>query len=75
MTVSLTAWLAHFHCYRNFHVWTDAWMKRQDLPQGHDGWQVLDATPQEISEGEFVRGSGGAGDGDRVWGLGWRHSH
>ncbi|XP_049997636.1 protein-glutamine gamma-glutamyltransferase 4 isoform X1 [Alexandromys fortis] len=40
----------------NFHVWTDAWMKRQDLPQGHDGWQVLDATPQEISEGGFRTG-------------------
>nr|AAA42287.1 dorsal protein 1 [Rattus norvegicus] len=37
----------------NFHMWTDAWMKRQDLPQGHDGWQVLDSTPQEISEGQF----------------------
>ncbi|XP_050996072.1 LOW QUALITY PROTEIN: protein-glutamine gamma-glutamyltransferase 4 [Acomys russatus] len=40
----------------NFHVWTDAWMKRQDLPQGNDGWQVLDATPQEISEGSFRTG-------------------
>ncbi|CAH6777598.1 Tgm4 [Phodopus roborovskii] len=40
----------------NFHVWTDAWMKRQDLPQGYDGWQVLDATPQEISEGRFRTG-------------------
>lgn len=56
-------------------MWTDAWMKRHDLPQGHDGWQVLDATPQEISEGEFVWGSGGAGDGGLVWGLGWQHSH
>ncbi|KAL1782548.1 protein-glutamine gamma-glutamyltransferase 4 [Sigmodon hispidus] len=40
----------------NFHVWTDAWMKRQDLPQGNDGWQVLDSTPQEISEGSFRTG-------------------
>nr|XP_006990868.2 protein-glutamine gamma-glutamyltransferase 4 isoform X2 [Peromyscus maniculatus bairdii]XP_015864529.1 protein-glutamine gamma-glutamyltransferase 4 isoform X2 [Peromyscus maniculatus bairdii] len=40
----------------NFHVWTDAWMKRRDLPQGNDGWQVLDATPQEISEGSFRTG-------------------
>nr|XP_021516858.1 protein-glutamine gamma-glutamyltransferase 4 [Meriones unguiculatus] len=40
----------------NFHVWTDAWMKRQDLPQGYSGWQVLDATPQEISEGGFRTG-------------------
>ncbi|XP_008847722.1 protein-glutamine gamma-glutamyltransferase 4 isoform X3 [Nannospalax galili] len=35
----------------NFHVWADAWMKRPDLPQGNDGWQVLDSTPQEISDG------------------------
>ncbi|XP_076773598.1 protein-glutamine gamma-glutamyltransferase 4 [Arvicanthis niloticus] len=40
----------------NFHVWTDAWMKRHDLPQGHDGWQVLDSTPQEISEGGYRTG-------------------
>ncbi|XP_040595634.1 protein-glutamine gamma-glutamyltransferase 4 isoform X3 [Mesocricetus auratus] len=40
----------------NFHVWTDAWMKRPDLPLGHDGWQVLDATPQEVSEGRFRTG-------------------
>ncbi|GAB1294859.1 Protein-glutamine gamma-glutamyltransferase 4 [Apodemus speciosus] len=40
----------------NFHVWTDAWMKRQDLPQGYDGWQVLDSTPQEISDGGFRTG-------------------
>ncbi|XP_028623118.1 protein-glutamine gamma-glutamyltransferase 4 [Grammomys surdaster] len=40
----------------NFHVWTDAWMKRHDLPQGHDGWQVLDSTPQEISDGGYRTG-------------------
>nr|BAC29013.1 unnamed protein product [Mus musculus] len=40
----------------NFHVWTDAWMKRQDLPHGYDGWQVLDSTPQEISDGGFRTG-------------------
>lgn len=29
-------------------------MKRPDLKQGdkYDGWQVLDPTPQELSEGE-----------------------
>ncbi|KAL4235373.1 Transglutaminase 1 [Mactra antiquata] len=37
----------------NFHVWNDVWMKRKDLPVGNDGWQVLDATPQETSDGEF----------------------
>lgn len=47
-------------------MWTDGWMKRQDLPQGNDGWQVLDATPQEISEGAFVWGTGGAGDRGHV---------
>ena len=37
----------------NFHVWTEVWMQREDLPGGYDGWQVLDATPQEISSGLF----------------------
>ncbi|XP_069873686.1 protein-glutamine gamma-glutamyltransferase 4 isoform X2 [Dipodomys merriami] len=37
----------------NFHVWTDAWMRRPDLPVGNDGWQALDGTPQEISHGIF----------------------
>ncbi|XP_029687891.1 protein-glutamine gamma-glutamyltransferase 2 isoform X2 [Takifugu rubripes] len=40
----------------NFHCWVEAWMKREDLPPGHDGWQVLDPTPQERSEGEFCCG-------------------
>ena len=35
---------------RNFHVWNEAWMTRPDLPQGFEGWQALDATPQEESE-------------------------
>ncbi|XP_059415526.1 protein-glutamine gamma-glutamyltransferase 5-like [Carassius carassius] len=37
----------------NFHVWVESWMKRPDLGQGYDGWQVLDATPQERSAGIF----------------------
>ncbi|RXN32479.1 glutamine gamma-glutamyltransferase [Labeo rohita] len=37
----------------NFHVWVESWMKRPDLGQGYDGWQVLDATPQERSGGYF----------------------
>ncbi|RXN04719.1 glutamine gamma-glutamyltransferase [Labeo rohita] len=37
----------------NFHVWVESWMKRPDLGQGYDGWQVLDATPQERSTGMF----------------------
>ena len=36
---------------RNFHVWNESWFKRPDLPDGHDGWQAHDATPQETSEG------------------------
>ncbi|XP_026070313.1 protein-glutamine gamma-glutamyltransferase 5 [Carassius auratus] len=37
----------------NFHVWVESWMKRPDLGQGYDGWQALDATPQERSAGIF----------------------
>ncbi|XP_018610188.1 protein-glutamine gamma-glutamyltransferase 4-like [Scleropages formosus] len=40
----------------NFHVWNDVWMKRPDLPQGYDGWQALDSTPQEKSQGIFQCG-------------------
>jgi transglutaminase 1 len=35
----------------NFHVWNEAWFTRPDLPDGYNGWQVIDATPQEASEG------------------------
>ncbi|XP_063152837.1 protein-glutamine gamma-glutamyltransferase 5 isoform X1 [Candoia aspera] len=37
----------------NFHVWNECWMVRRDLPPGYDGWQVLDATPQESSNGLY----------------------
>ncbi|NWY04546.1 TGM4 glutamyltransferase, partial [Nothoprocta ornata] len=40
----------------NFHVWNDVWMKRPDLPAGFDGWQAIDATPQEQSQGVFQCG-------------------
>ncbi|XP_047452542.1 protein-glutamine gamma-glutamyltransferase 2 [Mugil cephalus] len=40
----------------NFHCWVESWMRREDLPKGNDGWQVLDPTPQELSEGEFCCG-------------------
>lgn len=37
--------------YRNFHVWNEVWMKRPDLEPGdYDGWNVIDATPQELSD-------------------------
>lgn len=35
----------------NFHVWNESWFRRLDLPEGYDGWQAHDATPQEASEG------------------------
>ena len=34
---------------RNFHVWNEVWLARPDLPAGFDGWQAVDATPQEES--------------------------
>uniref|UniRef100_A0A667Y9L4 Protein-glutamine gamma-glutamyltransferase 2 n=1 Tax=Myripristis murdjan TaxID=586833 RepID=A0A667Y9L4_9TELE len=39
----------------NFHVWVEGWMKRPDLTEDgtYDGWQVLDATPQDKSEGVY----------------------
>ncbi|XP_031750630.1 protein-glutamine gamma-glutamyltransferase 5 [Xenopus tropicalis] len=40
----------------NFHVWCECWMARRDLPPGYGGWQVLDPTPQEASNGIFVCG-------------------
>ncbi|KAM8893205.1 LOW QUALITY PROTEIN: protein-glutamine gamma-glutamyltransferase 2-like, partial [Spinachia spinachia] len=40
----------------NFHCWVESWMMRGDLPKGNDGWQVLDPTPQELSDGEFCCG-------------------
>ncbi|XP_060934529.1 protein-glutamine gamma-glutamyltransferase K-like [Limanda limanda] len=37
----------------NFHVWNDCWMARPDLPLGNGGWQAVDSTPQETSQGTF----------------------
>lgn len=34
----------------NFHVWVEAWMQRPDLGVLYNGWQAIDATPQEISD-------------------------
>jgi transglutaminase 1 len=28
-------------------------MARPDLPKGYGGWQAIDATPQETSDGEI----------------------
>ncbi|MEE6513870.1 hypothetical protein FKM82_021707 [Ascaphus truei] len=35
----------------NFHVWNESWMERRDLPERYSGWQVLDATGQQKSNG------------------------
>ncbi|XP_014253448.1 hemocyte protein-glutamine gamma-glutamyltransferase-like [Cimex lectularius] len=43
----------HDSCW-NFHVWNDVWMSRPDLPPGYGGWQIIDATPQEMS-GNMMR--------------------
>lgn len=41
----------------NFHVWNETWMKRPDIGKGeYDGWQVIDATPQEASGGIMTCG-------------------
>lgn len=40
----------------NFHVWNEVWTARKDLKNEYDGWQVIDATPQEISDDIFCCG-------------------
>ncbi|KAL4235093.1 hypothetical protein ACF0H5_006731 [Mactra antiquata] len=40
----------------NFHVWNEVWMARPDLPAGYGGWQIVDATPQETSNGLYCMG-------------------
>uniref|UniRef100_A0A182Q5M1 Transglutaminase-like domain-containing protein n=1 Tax=Anopheles farauti TaxID=69004 RepID=A0A182Q5M1_9DIPT len=41
----------------NYHVWIEGWMRRKDLQNSDfDGWQVLDATPQQISDGMYKCG-------------------
>ncbi|XP_064363150.1 coagulation factor XIII A chain isoform X4 [Dromaius novaehollandiae] len=37
----------------NYHCWNEAWMSRPDLPVGFGGWQVVDGTPQETSDGMY----------------------
>ncbi|XP_020829471.1 coagulation factor XIII A chain isoform X1 [Phascolarctos cinereus] len=37
----------------NYHCWNEAWMTRPDLPVGFGGWQVVDSTPQENSDGMY----------------------
>ncbi|XP_047014934.2 coagulation factor XIII A chain [Ictalurus punctatus] len=37
----------------NFHCWNEVFLKRNDIPEKYSGWQVVDSTPQEISEGYY----------------------
>ncbi len=39
----------------NFHVWTECWMERNDV-DGANGWQIVDGTPQERSDGKYQCG-------------------
>ncbi len=40
----------------NYHVWSEAWMQRPARGVNYCGWQVVDATPQEKSEGTYQCG-------------------
>ncbi|XP_063816606.1 protein-glutamine gamma-glutamyltransferase E-like [Pseudophryne corroboree] len=40
----------------NFHAWDEAWFARKDLGSLYNGWQILDATPQEQSQGMYRLG-------------------
>uniref|UniRef100_A0A663E773 protein-glutamine gamma-glutamyltransferase n=1 Tax=Aquila chrysaetos chrysaetos TaxID=223781 RepID=A0A663E773_AQUCH len=40
----------------DYHVWNESWFIRPDLGTSYNGWQVLDATPQEQSRGLFQCG-------------------
>ncbi|KAL6097467.1 f13a1 [Pungitius sinensis] len=37
----------------NYHCWNEVWIARDDVPPAFVGWQVVDATPQETSDGVF----------------------
>ncbi|XP_077107754.1 protein-glutamine gamma-glutamyltransferase E-like [Ranitomeya variabilis] len=40
----------------NFHAWNECWSTRKDIGSFYNGWQILDATPQEPSGGVFRLG-------------------
>ncbi|KAM9063481.1 protein-glutamine gamma-glutamyltransferase 2 [Sarcophilus harrisii] len=40
----------------NYHCWIEAWMARPDLKPEYNGWQAIDPTPQEKSEGTYCCG-------------------
>ncbi|XP_071340472.1 coagulation factor XIII A chain-like [Trachinotus anak] len=37
----------------NYHCWNEVFIVRPDLPPNLGGWQVVDSTPQETSDGHF----------------------
>ncbi|XP_066539419.1 coagulation factor XIII, A1 polypeptide a, tandem duplicate 1 [Hoplias malabaricus] len=37
----------------NYHCWNEVFTKRADLPAVYSGWQAVDATPQETSDGYY----------------------
>ncbi|XP_020511688.1 coagulation factor XIII A chain-like [Labrus bergylta] len=37
----------------NYHCWNEVFINRHDLPPHCSGWQVVDATPQETSDGFY----------------------
>ncbi|KAM9296509.1 protein-glutamine gamma-glutamyltransferase 2 [Gastrophryne carolinensis] len=40
----------------NYHCWVESWMTRPDVGEIYKGWQVVDPTPQEKSEGKYSCG-------------------
>ncbi|XP_067324419.1 protein-glutamine gamma-glutamyltransferase E-like isoform X2 [Anolis sagrei] len=40
----------------DYHVWNECWFVRGDLGGSYSGWQVIDATPQERSQGLYQCG-------------------
>ncbi|XP_026577565.1 protein-glutamine gamma-glutamyltransferase E-like [Pseudonaja textilis] len=40
----------------DYHVWNESWFVRRDLGNPYCGWQVIDATPQERSQGIYQCG-------------------
>ncbi|KAG8131428.1 hypothetical protein E2320_009363 [Naja naja] len=40
----------------DYHVWNESWFVRRDLGNPYSGWQVIDATPQERSQGIYQCG-------------------
>ncbi|XP_066443352.1 protein-glutamine gamma-glutamyltransferase E-like isoform X2 [Eleutherodactylus coqui] len=40
----------------NFHCWNEAWFVRTDLDPKYNGWQIIDTTPQEMSDGMYQLG-------------------